>query len=246
MPETIVLLHGFSGTRRAWDGVIEHLDPERYRPMALDLPGHGSAATYRPPITFAGCVKHVLEQAPEHFALCGYSLGGRIAMHVALAAPERVTRLVIVSASPGVEEASERRARRHADRRLADELERIPFDEFIERWRAQPLFAQDPPEVGELARADQRRNSPWALAEALRGLGVGEMGSLWGSLERLRMPTQIVVGDRDRKFSEIAGRMSRLLPDCASRSVPGGHVLPLENPAAIADAIDRAPLEPLD
>jgi 2-succinyl-6-hydroxy-2,4-cyclohexadiene-1-carboxylate synthase len=95
VPERVVLLHGFGGTRHAWDGVAARLRPERYLPLALDLPGHGTMAGERP-ITFAGCVAHVLARAPARFALCGYSLGGRVALHVALAAPRRVTRLVLV------------------------------------------------------------------------------------------------------------------------------------------------------
>ncbi len=93
MPETLVLLHGFSGTRRAWDGVLGQLPAERYRALALDLPGHGSAADHPWPITFEACVRAVLDAAPERFVLVGYSLGGRVALHVALTAPERVTRL---------------------------------------------------------------------------------------------------------------------------------------------------------
>src|SRR5271170_4491012 len=115
MPESVVLLHGFSGTHRAWDGVIAALDRERYRPLALDLPGHGEAAGAKRRITFAGCVADVLARSPERFTLCGYSMGGRIALHVALAAPERVARLVLVSCSAGISDDVERARRRRAD-----------------------------------------------------------------------------------------------------------------------------------
>ena len=102
MPENLVLLHGFSGTRRAWDGVIERLDPERYLPLALDLPGHGEAVDAERPITFEGCAEAVLAEAPERFALCGYSMGGRVALALTLAHPALVRSLVLVStfASP--------------------------------------------------------------------------------------------------------------------------------------------------
>lgn len=182
MPETIVMLHGFGGTRRAWDGVVAALDPERYLPLALDLPGHGAAADDDGPISFAGCVAHVLALAPQRFILCGYSLGGRIALHVALAASARVSRLALVSCSAGIEDAGERERRRAVDEQLARELEHDPFEEFIARWQAQPLFAADPPEVGYMAREDQRRNRPDALAAVLRGLGTGEMEPLWDRL----------------------------------------------------------------
>ncbi|HEY3864596.1 MAG TPA: alpha/beta fold hydrolase [Solirubrobacteraceae bacterium] len=239
MPESVVLLHGFSGTHRAWDGVAARLDPERYLPLALDLPGHGAAADAERPITFSGCVAHVLAAAPERFVLCGYSQGGRIALHVALRAPERVGRLVLVACSAGIENAAERAARRRSDRRLADELEVGPFEDFIERWRAQPLFAGEPPEAGRLAREDQRRNRPDALAAALRGIGTGEMEPLWGRLVELKMPVTVLVGDRDEKFQALGRRMVELLPDAELVLAAGGHGLALENPAAVAEAIER-------
>jgi 2-succinyl-6-hydroxy-2,4-cyclohexadiene-1-carboxylate synthase len=239
VPESVVLLHGFSGTHRAWDGVMGQLDPERYLPLALDLPGHGAAADVERPITFTGCVDYILAASPERFALVGYSQGGRIALHVALAAPERVSRLVLVACNAGIENAAERAERHRSDHRLADELESAPFDDFIERWRAQPLFADEPPEAGRLAREDQRRNRPDALAAALRGIGTGEMEPLWDRLAELTMPVIVLVGARDTKFQALGERMVELLPDAELVLATGGHGLPLENPAAVAQAIER-------
>jgi 2-succinyl-6-hydroxy-2,4-cyclohexadiene-1-carboxylate synthase len=237
--QTVVLLHGFGGTRRAWDGVRALLPRERYLPLALDLPGHGEAVDAPRPITFAGCVEHVLARAPERFVLCGYSQGGRVALHVALAAPARVRRLVLVATTAGIEDDAERAQRRHSDHRLAEDLERMPYEQFIERWRTQPLFAADPPEVGALARADQRRNRPDALAAVLRGIGSGEMPPLWGRLGELALPVAVVVGDRDAKFQALGRRMVELLPDAELLVVPGGHGLPLENAPAVAAAVAR-------
>jgi len=235
--ESVVLLHGFGGTHRAWDGVAALLPPERYTPLALDLPGHGEAPGAPGPTGFAGCVEHVLACSPERFVLGGYSMGGRIALHVALAAPERVARLVLVSSTAGIEDAAERALRRAADQRLAEELERGPFEAFIERWREQSVFAGEPPEVGELAREDWRRNRPDALAVALRGLGTGEMEPLWGRLGELAMPVAVVVGERDGKFRALGERMAGLLPRGELVVLPGGHALALENPAGVARAL---------
>jgi 2-succinyl-6-hydroxy-2,4-cyclohexadiene-1-carboxylate synthase len=236
--ETLVLLHGFSGTRHAWDRVVERIDGERYRPLALDLPGHGDASPIDGPMTFDLCVAAVLAAAPERFVLCGYSLGGRVALHVALAAPERVSRLVLVSCSPGIEDNSERAERRAADERLALGLESIPFEQFIEKWRTQQLFADDPPDVGERARQDQRRNDPIALATVMRGLGTGEMAPLWSRLGELQMPSTFVAGERDTKFRSIGERVVGLMPDAELVVVPGGHGLPLESPGALLSAIE--------
>ena len=237
MPETVVLLHGFSGTRRAWDLVAEHLDPERYLPLALDLPGHGEAAGHPWPITFEVCVQSVLAAAPERFVLCGYSLGGRVAMHVALIAPERVSRLILIGANPGIEDLAERGRRLAADERLAQRLEGEPFEDFIESWRTQPLFAQDPPTVGERARADQRRNAPLALAAAMRGLSVGAMEPLWKRLGELPMPVALLAGERDQKFLALARRALPLLRDGTLVVLRGGHGGPLEDPEGVAAVI---------
>ena len=237
MPETVVLLHGFAGTHRAWDGVVERLDPERYRPLALDLPGHGEQADAERPLSFVGCVEHVLARAPERFALCGYSFGGRVALHVALAAPERVARLVLVSATAGIEDDDERSKRSASDRRLADELENGSLEDFVARWCAQPMFADDPAAVDALAREDQQRNRPDALAAVLRGIGTGEMSPLWHRLPELTIPTTVLVGDRDAKFQALGRRMADPMPHATMQTVPGGHRLPLENPSAVAGAL---------
>jgi 2-succinyl-6-hydroxy-2,4-cyclohexadiene-1-carboxylate synthase len=237
--ENLVLLHGFSGTSHAWDRVSAQLSPARYRPLALDLPGHGVAVDAKVPITFDSCVEHVLARAPERFALCGYSLGGRVALHVALAAPEHVTRLLLVATSAGIEDDAERAERRAADSRLADELERVPFEEFIERWRTQPLFADDPPEVAALAREDQRRNDPHALARVLRAIGTGEMAPLWNRLGELTMPAVVIAGERDAKFRALGQRMAGRLANAELAVIPGGHGLVLESPAALVGVFER-------
>jgi 2-succinyl-6-hydroxy-2,4-cyclohexadiene-1-carboxylate synthase len=239
-PETLVLLHGFAGTRRMWDQVIAHLDPQRYRPLALDLPGHGDLYSYKRPITFAGCVQEVLATTPERFALCGYSLGGRVALHVADLAPERVTRLMLISSSPGIDDPARRARRRRADRRLADDLDGRPFERFLDSWSSQALFADDPPGVTALARADQRRNDPHALATALRALGAGEMKPLCESITRLAMPLTVVVGSRDTKYRELGLRMVGLARGSSLVEIEGGHRLPLQQPREIARLIGAA------
>ncbi len=235
--EDLVLLHGFAGTRRTWDGVLAHLDGERYRPLALDLPGHGELSDAAERIDLQSCVASVLERSPRRFALCGYSMGGRIALHIAMLAPERLSRLVLVASGPGIEDRDERARRRVADRALADEIERGSIDDFVERWCAQPMFAADPPEVQALARADYRRNRPAALAAALRGLGQGEIHPLWTRLPELATPIVVVAGDRDEKFQEIAWKMVEGIAGGRLRLIVGGHRLPLESPEAVAASI---------
>ena len=232
-----MLLHGFGATRRGWDAVVERLDGERYRPLALDLPGHGEAGALRP-VTVAACTEWVHTLSPRRFALAGYSMGGRIALRVALADPDRVSRLVLISTTAGIESEEQRIMRRAADEALAQRLGREPFEQFVRRWRAQPLFADDPPAVNEAARADQRRNDPLGLAAALRGIGAGALTPVWDRLGELAMPALVLAGQRDERYAAIGRRLADALPRGELRIVPGGHTLPLENPQAVADALD--------
>ena len=234
--ESVVMLHGFGGTGRSWDDVIAHLPPN-YRSLPLDLPGHGDQLEAPRPISFDSCVKSVLERSPERFVLAGYSLGGRVALHIALAAPERIERLVVISTTPGIVETKERTARRKLDRRLADEIEEGTIKQFSDRWRGQAMFAEDPTEVDRLARAEHARNRPEGLAASLRGVGTGEMKPLWDRLEEIKMPTTVMSGRRDRKFVRVSERMVTIIPDALLRVVGGGHCLLLECPRQVAAAI---------
>lgn len=238
MAETLVLLHGFAGTRRGWDDVASRLGGQRYRPLALDLRGHGSARDRRP-ISFAACAQDVLDAAPPRFALAGYSLGGRIALHVALAAPERVSRLILVSTTAGIEDEDERAARRAHDEALASDIEQdADTAAFAERWVAGPLFAADALEVRAAAIRDIRRNEPAALAAVLRGVGTGAMTPLWARLGDLGMPATVVAGAQDAKFVALGRRLAAGLQGAAVTVVARqGHALPRTSPAAVAAAI---------
>lgn len=237
VPETLVLLHGFAGTHRSWDLVVPELDAERYMPLVPDLRGHGTKGGVRP-VDFAGCVADVLAQAPREFALCGYSFGGRVAQHVALAAPDRVTRLILVSTSAGLDDDAARAARRAEDEALADDIAGLDGEAFADRWQAQAVFAGTAPEAAAFWRADLLRNDPRGLAEALRGLGPGVMEPVWSRLGELTMPVTVVVGARDEKFLAYADRYLELLPHARRVVVPGaGHGLPREAPVELAAAI---------
>ena len=219
--------------------MVEGLDAQRYRPVALDLRGHGDAAHARP-VSFTACTADVLAATAGRFALCGYSLGGRVALHVALAAPERVTRLVLLAATAGISDPSERAARRRADEALAAETERGTIEAFADRWIAQPLFAGTPPAVVAGWRTDLTRNEPHGLAAALRGLGAGAMAPVWDRLPALDVPVTVVAGQRDAKYMALALRLVAALPRAELVVVPGaGHGLAREAPEAVARLLER-------
>jgi 2-succinyl-6-hydroxy-2,4-cyclohexadiene-1-carboxylate synthase len=230
---TVILLHGFTHTGKSWDPVIRAL-PENYCAIAPDIRGHGVASD-RLPATLDEVIADIEQIAPAQFTLAGYSMGGRIAVHTAFAFGERVKRLVLIGASPGLADAAERSQRRAADERLAEELEHSTIEEFAQHWATTPVLADQPAELQNAVHADRLRSAPHGLAAALRGLGAGALPPIWDRLGELQMPVTLVVGERDAKFRAIAQEMAPAIGQAEMVVVPGaGHAVHLEQPARVA------------
>jgi 2-succinyl-6-hydroxy-2,4-cyclohexadiene-1-carboxylate synthase len=141
---------------------------------------------------------------------------------------------VLVSASPGIADPVERAARRESDEGLAQDIERVGVDAFLERWLAQPLFATLPRERSGI---DARRaaNTVDSLTHQLRVLGQGVQPSNWERLGELRMPVLLIAGALDTKYVDIAQRMAAQIPEVRVEIVPGaGHACHLEQPERVA------------
>jgi 2-succinyl-6-hydroxy-2,4-cyclohexadiene-1-carboxylate synthase len=241
MARDVVLLHGFTHTGASWDPVVAAL-AERYRALAPDIRGHGSAAS-RQPVTLEAVLGDLDELAPARFTLVGYSMGGRIALHAALAdgLERRVERLILIGASPGIADPAERAERRAADERLAGEMQGMTIEEFSRRWAQTPVLAGQPPVVAAAVHADRMRNRPEGLAGALRGLGTGALPSLWDRLRDVSVPVTLIAGERDEKFRTIATEMAAALPHAEVAVIPDtGHAAHLEAPERVAAVVDQA------
>ncbi len=162
----------------------------------------------------------------------GYSLGARVVLHLALADPTLVTRMVLLGGTAGIDDPAERAARRTSDERLAADLERDGLDAFLDRWLANPLFAGLPTTSADLD--DRRRNTVEGLAASLRLDGAGTQEPSWDRLGGLEMPVLVLAGERDAKFSALAVRMGESIGSNATVAlVPGaGHAAHLEQPEA--------------
>ena len=242
----ILFLHGFMGSTADWREVMSALEDRTFC-IAMDLPGHGSSLSLTPEAyTVEGAAEAVIdtldELEVERPVIVGYSMGGRLALYLALRYPERCAGLFLESASPGLESAGERAARREADEERAKRLESGNFEEFLEDWHRQPLFASMARDRNLLRRTIElrRRNDPGELAQSLRGMGTGSQPSLWGELERLDVPTLAVAGGLDGKYAGISSRMASLSPWIESVVAPeAGHTVHAEIPAVYISLLDR-------
>lgn len=230
--ERITFLHGFTQTGRSWLPVASAFARD-HDVLLVDAPGHGASAGVRADLRRAG---DLLAQTAGESTYVGYSMGGRICLHLALAYPHLVSRLVLLSATAGIADAADRAARRDADDRLATAIEQDGVDAFLDRWLAQPLFAGLTPTAAD--RAERLRNTADGLASSLRLAGTGEQDPLWARLQELTMPVLVLAGDRDTKFVDIGRQMAAGMPRATFATIPGaGHAAHLEQPAVTAGLI---------
>ncbi len=241
----MLLLHGFTGSSRSWPALIlDGLTVRGLAPVALDLPGHGARAGERAVSRYTlDATLAVIAEAQRAVPgpIAGYSMGGRLALAFAVAHPERITHLVLESASPGLATPEERAARRISDEALAASLEHQGLTPFLDAWEAMPIFESQralPPDVLAAQRARRLANDPAGLAASLRGVGTGVLPSFWESLERLDVPTLLLAGRQDGRFRALATKMASALPLSEVAVIPGaGHAVHLERPASWLDAV---------
>jgi 2-succinyl-6-hydroxy-2,4-cyclohexadiene-1-carboxylate synthase len=168
----------------------------------------------------------------------GYSMGGRIALQAAVRDPKAFRALVLVGATPGIEDEQRRRSRRAADDTLADWIEGQRIDAVVDHWESQPVFDTQSPAVVSAQRAGRLSHGPRGLAALLRATGQGAVEPVWDRLGGLTTPVLAVAGENDGKYAEIAERMTAALPNGRLAIVPGaGHAVQLEQPEAFSELL---------
>lgn len=262
---TVVLVHGFTQTHVSWTPVAADLAAD-HRVVAVDAPGHagsaditadlvdgaallgrtGSAATGAGDAPAAsdvgdvGGVGDVGDVSDRRAVYVGYSMGGRLALRLALDRPELVAGLVLIGATAGIDDADERANRRARDEALAHRIGRDGVARFLDGWLDQPLFADL--DIRPADRAARLANPADGLASSLRLAGTGTMDPpWWAELAGLSVPTLVVAGGHDQKFTALGERLVRGIgPSASFATVDGaGHAAHLQEPAVFADLVRR-------
>ena len=237
----VTLLHGFTQSGRSWREVISRVGPG-YRWIVPDLRGHGQTQT-RPgaPCTMEACTGDLLELW-DHLGvvrthLAGYSMGGRLALHVAARHPERILSLLTLGAHAGLDESA-REGRRRGDEALAERIEKDGLESFVDYWGSLPLFAgleRRGPSFVALVRAQRLENHVAGLACSLRGMGAGVMEPVWDELAGLPVPCTFVAGQLDHGYVASARRLATMVPAGRVEIVQrAGHSVHQERPDAFA------------
>ncbi len=237
----VLLVHGFTGSAEAWAPAIRSGLARRHRLLAVDLPGHGRTGGEADPKRYeverlaAELVRVLDARGIDQADWVGYSMGGRIVLAAATLYPDRVARIVLESASPGIASERAREQRRRQDETLARRIETRGVEWFVDYWMGLPLFATQTrlsPSLLSAERARRLQNRAELLAAVLRGAGTGSQPSYWEALEAIEAPMLILVGALDSRYVEIGARMQERLPRAFLRQVPRvGHTVHLEDPA---------------
>lgn len=240
----LVLLHGFTGTPRSWARVARLLpsDAVVFMPALLGhdgTPGHGSPAGFSAEVDRIALLIRSAELAPAH--LCGYSLGGRVALGLLVSHPELFSGATLIGAHPGLQSESERAARARSDARWRELLDREGIEAFVAAWEQQPLFASQralPDGILAEQRRERLAHDARGLSRSLANLGLAGMPDYGRELGRIRVPVELVSGELDARFTDLAAGMRARLPDARTTVVPGiGHNVVLERPALVANAL---------
>jgi len=241
---TLCFLHGFMGSSADWAPLVRELDDE-FHCLTVDLPGHGQSlgqpeAVYSVDGTTKGVVKVLDAEGVSSCTLVGYSMGGRVALSLALRHPKRVERLVLESASPGLKTKAERADRRKVDAERAGRIEE-DLSTFLADWYRQPLF-ESLARHGLVEEMVETRsaNDPCELARALRGMSPGQQTSFWSRLGEIDCPTLVLTGALDDKYAAITEETAARI-DTAQRVVlpKAGHNVHAERPSSFLEVLHQ-------
>lgn len=245
----LILLHGFTGGPSSFEALVACLPQPRPRIHCPPVLGHCGAAEARSvsfPDELARLEKWIGERVPTgaRAHVCGYSLGGRLALGLLARQPQRFAGALLVGVHPGLVSPAERGRRRQHDARWAELLEREGTEAFARAWEAQPLFRSQraaDPILLEKQRRLRRSHPALGLARALRVLGLAEMPDTRRHLSDLGPAVQLVVGGQDPKFCALAHEMVASAPNLRLACVPGvGHNVVLEAPGPLARLVNAS------
>jgi 3-oxoadipate enol-lactonase len=225
-----ILLHAGIADSRMYRQQVETLAPAR----AFDLPGFGHGPPEPEVLDHRAFVRDELPAEPV--TLVGTSLGGRIALELALDSPERVAALVLVGSGLDGHEWSEEMQAFGAEEEAA--LERGDLDAAVEANLNLWLADDVDPDVRALVAKMQRMAFERQVGHEVRSVGLEPPAS--ARLAEIGVPTLVVTGDEDvRDIHEIADKLAAEIPNAERAHIPGsGHLPSLERP----DEFDRAVL----
>lgn len=248
---TVVLIHGFSGSRESWRRIRPLLEAPSHAPAVRGHAGGQDGSTEDRRTACDAFEAEVSRLAAEIEAcvspprcVAGYSLGGRLVLGLLVRCPDLFESAALIGVNPGLGGQHERAVRRAADGRWARVIEERGLAAFDRQWSDLPLFRSQrrlEAEVLEEQRRIRLGHHPASLAAAMKTLSLGAMPDYRPVLSAVACPVELIVGALDVRFRALAGQMAESLPQAVVHVVEGvGHNVPLEAPARLARLLNQA------
>lgn len=240
----IVLVHGFTASKASFEANLHGLR-EYFTVITVELLGHGDsdapddAILYRPERAIRRILQLLDHLGYQRVLLCGHSLGGALALRLALDAPEWVAGLIVINSSSAAGNPAWRDAARPRMEEMAARLRAEGSTAFMKGTRLYPAHSKRlDPISKELLTRDFDRLKPEGLAGTAESLVVDV--NAWERHPVLSVPMLLVVGEKDADFAPNADAfMERFPPDLARqvRLPLAGHAANIEQPREFEEAV---------
>jgi len=239
----LILFHGFMGSGEAFTPLLKDLS-KFCNPITIDLKGHGKSsgpekADHYSTDQQVGELTSVISRLKfQSLFLYGYSMGGRLALQLALETPELFSGLILESTHCGIADPDLRKQRRKIDRVRAEQII-DDFSTFLEGWSQLPLFNAKQSSDSDYYYQIMEQQHPPYLAASLRGFGAGNMPCVCDRLSSFELPVQLIAGSEDQKYVDKMSEIAQLLPSSTLDIVDGAaHRVHVDRPGDVTGILN--------
>ncbi|QFU20635.1 2-succinyl-6-hydroxy-2,4-cyclohexadiene-1-carboxylate synthase [Shewanella eurypsychrophilus] len=237
----LVMLHGFLGDKSDWSDLLRELTQYFYC-VCIDLPGHGKSETMTLEtsgfVQVANAIQLSLSQLNiSKYHLLGYSLGGRIAMHIAKLHYENLLSLNLESAHPGLINNNDKASRLKNDKQWSYKLSTQTIESFLVDWYQQGVFAELSTSAIDNLVEKRRDNHPQSLQSIYLPTSLAQQENLWQLPNQVEFVCHYYVGDKDCKFADLAKRWQNVSSIKVHTIKNAGHNVHLAAPASFCQQL---------
>ncbi len=238
----LVLLHGFLGDKQDWQALMPQLSQHFYC-ICLDLPGHGDSHELENSLEFnhsahsgfirtAQQIKYTLAALNiRQFHLLGYSLGGRIALHLMQLMPDNILSITLESCHPGLTDESQKQQRLINDTQWDQRLQTLTIIEFLSQWYQQGVFAELSTSQRDALIKRRSHNKVDTLRSIYLATSLAKQQDLWLLPNKTKHQWHYFVGKQDEKFTALAERWQQQTNISVHSFADAGHNVHLASPA---------------
>lgn len=233
----MLMFHGFMGAGKVFKPLIGKLNGF-CNPVTIDLLGHGKSEGSEDPARYRADrqlndLDSILKRLKlQPLVLYGYSMGGRLALNIAIEYPGHFSCIILESSTCGIISGQERKKRVGIDEERAKAIE-SDYSGFLTEWMSLPLFNCNNTSKEHLSiyRSVMENQQPSYMAASLRGFGSGSMKPVCGRLNSIEKHVLLLAGSEDEKYVNINRQMKSELPDATSVIVRDAcHRIHLDQP----------------